>query len=212
MDKKTKQQINNLLNSYFKWVIFLVAVFILIAGYILVIKPKYEDTMSFLESQLNLERQAYLQKQKEMAKLEELVAAYNDIDNQNIHRVNTLLPDNYSYERLFTELNEIVSENGMFLAQVDIVDEKKKEEKSSESDGGIKRDLPPLIKTVNVNMQVLGVDYPGFKNLLGNIENNLRLMDITNVEFNPGNNMVEMSIQTYYFDEKKFDVDKEASL
>jgi len=46
------------------------------------------------------------------------------------------------------------------------------------------------------------MDYRGFKNLLEKLENNLRLIDITKVDFNPAAETVHLSAKTYYLTEK----------
>ncbi len=209
MDKKTKQQINDILNKYFKWMIFFTVIFILIIGYFLIIQPKYEDTMTFLENRLNMEKQDYLNKKEKMQKFEKLMEVYGDIDAKNIDKINTLLPNNYSYERLFTEISSLVSKNGMLLTRVNI-NEHEGEASGESGDGKDKkelRDLPRPVKTTKLSIDVIGVNYSGLKSLLSDLETNSRMMDVINVTFNPANNSAGLDIQTYYFDEKKFNVD-----
>jgi Tfp pilus assembly protein PilO len=208
MDKKTKQQINNLLNKYFKWVILLVVVFILITGYFWVVKPKYEETMASLEERLDLEKQEYLSKKKKMQKIEKLAMTYNEINDRKIKRVNHLLPTDYSYESLFTEINALVSNNGMLLTDIGI-----KESEAKDSDEkGAEKDLPNLIKITEIEVEVMGVNYSGLKNLLSDFENNLRLLDITGVNFDPGSSSVSLVMQTYSFNKEEFDINTEINL
>lgn len=221
MDKKTKQYVNNLLNIFFKWFVLLVVILVGVAGYFLVIQPKYEDTLSSIKTELRLKRQGYLTKKEELEKFKELASIYNDLDRQKIERVNTFLPSGYNYERLFTEVDSLVSQNGMILSSMNVNVEGEKEEGGSSQDqsGNTQQDTdssqkeaPSKVKKVRMKLEIMGVNYSGLKSLISSMENNLRLMDVTKVNFSPNEGTVQLIVWTYYFNAEAFDPTRDVNL
>ena len=47
-------------------------------------------------------------------------------------------------------------------------------------------------------MEIIGVNYDGLKKLLATIENNLRLMDVNKIDFDPGARTVTLEVALYY--------------
>ena len=58
--------------------------------------------------------------------------------------------------------------------------------------------LPKGVGKIEVNFNAEGVDYYGLKNLIQSIENNLQIMDIENLKFNPEENTITIKFFTYY--------------
>ena len=52
--------------------------------------------------------------------------------------------------------------------------------------------------TVNVTLAIKGTNYESFKSLLSAFENNLRLMDIVQINFSPSAQTTQMNVNVYY--------------
>lgn len=207
-----------MLNKYFKWFVVLIMMISLILGYFLVVKPKYEQIIKSIERRVTLQSQGYLVKRENLEKAKKLLSLYNQTDSDKIARVNTFLPTNPSHEEIFTILDDIVSRNGLVLNGVNISIPSQtgvvaKSGNDTEEEGQLmKRKLPEQVKRVDVTVEVLGADYPGFKSLITSLESNLRLIDIINVNFEPAHGRANLQLRTYFFDKESFDIKRDIKL
>lgn len=215
MDKKKRQYINDLLNKYFKWLVVVIVILMLVGGYFWVIKPKYQQTLDSIKTELKLKKQSYLSKKEKMKKVNKLASVYNDMGHQKIERINTFLPTGRDYEQLFTEMDSLVSQNGMILNMMSISaggEKSRQDQTGQQGENSLQRDLPSEVKTVKMNLEVTGTDYSGLKSLISSMENNLRLMDVVEVNFSPNKKTVQLVVWTYYFNPKEFDVVRDINL
>jgi hypothetical protein len=198
-EKKVRtKQFNKFFSDYFSWVVAGVVVVVFVFGFFILLLPKYEQTVNYINA---VDQQQILDvsaKQNELDKIKKLVAAYNSIDKRYIDKVNGIAPTIQNKEELFSELNYFISVNQLFLQSISL----------SESDGyqdqGLVETTPAQaaisnsLETVRVTISVRGINYESFKNLLSALENNLRLMDVLSVGFNPGDQNTVLTINTYY--------------
>ncbi len=70
--------------------------------------------------------------------------------------------------------------------------------KISQGESGTDSSLPSEIGRIKVTLSIIGVDYFSLKNTLNTIENNLMIMDIISLDFQPSNNSVDLVFYTYY--------------
>jgi len=96
------------------------------------------------------------------------------------------LPSVYVPERLYGELEEIFASGGWSLNEVKFSNNKDETEY-------------PGLAQYDVTLSVSSIDYSGLKNLLHLLENNLRLIDVTNLSFSPDNNAATIGLRTYYY-------------
>ena len=181
MEKSLNQQIAELINYYFRWVVIVSMVIILLVGYFFVIRPEIsvagqEEAYQEIESE-------YLALKRFLAQLNELSGIYQGISAKDISKVDSLLPERIDIEELMRQMEVIVLQNGLFLSTLQI------DEGSDHSEG---------IGSVNISMNIVGTDYSSFKNLLYTIESNLRLLDISELNFSPGSKSTTLSLVAYY--------------
>lgn len=219
MNKKTEQKLNFFFNRYFKWFVLLIVLAFLVAGYFVVIKPKYQQTIQSIQRHVKLQSQNYLVKKENLEKAKELISVYNNTDNEKIRKINTLLPTDPSHEELFTVFDDLTSRNGLVLNRMDIFLASEKEEESRSRIGKKKegaqlmeRNLPEYIKKAEISIEVLGTDYAGLKSFLTSLENNLRLVDVVNINFDPGRESAELQLWTYFFSSENFDIKRDVEL
>lgn len=94
-----------------------------------------------------------------------------------LDKIDKILPDNPKIPELLVQLESLAQTHGMILKSIDF----NKDE-------------------LTAKMQIAGT-YQNFKKYLKAVENNLRLLDITNLSFE--NNDFNLTIKSYYGSEKK---------
>lgn len=125
-----------------------------------------------------------------------LLSGYNSIPQENLERLNKLLPSRADSIKFIPELDDIVQRSGMVLKDIDISKTVSDQEKVDFGDKKFS------FEKVILRIKVVG-SYESFNVLLGNIAANLRLIDITGVKFSTGEgdkNLYEFSIDavTYW--------------
>ncbi len=193
------KNVNEFLDNNFKWFIILVVVIILLSGYFFLLKPKRESSEKMLRVINQKREEDYYNKKEELKKIKDLLLVYSRISSSYIDKINSIAPPDI--DDLFTEMNQLISNQGLFVQslninKVNIRDPKlakknKNDQEYSEEIGGIK-----------VSISVRGTDYEAFKNLLHSLENNLRLIDVERVDFDPKSQSTKLLLSTYYTKKK----------
>jgi hypothetical protein len=201
IDKKNKNLLNLFLNNYFNIIMALVVILFLAAAYFIVIKPKYAETMAAITANIEGQQKLYTEQEKKLANLKLISDLYKKIPQADMDKFNGVLPDNYVKERLFGELEEIVTTSGFMLNSVEIEKPEDKAVVVTQADGTISTVAAPAKKigSINLKLSISSINYTGFKSLLKLLENNLRLFDITKLTFSPGENSAEITLTTYYY-------------
>lgn len=194
--QKNKNALNLFLNTYFNIFMVFVVLLVLFFSYTLIIRPKYDDTMVAIKTNLEKQQRLYTEQSKKLNSLKIVADLYKKIPSADLDKFNGVLPDNYVKEVLFGELGEIIGENGFILNSVTINDPL-----AVKAQPGTPEVAPQAGKVGKLNLQlaISAVDYAGFKNLLKLLESNLRLFDITSVNFSPGGNSADIMLTTYYY-------------
>jgi hypothetical protein len=190
--QKNNNFLNLFLNNYFNIIMVFVVIICLIGAYFIVIKPKYDETMAAIQSNLEQQQTLFNNQQKKLSTLKTISDLYNKIPSSDLNKFNGVLPDNYVKEQLFGELGEMITQNGFILNSVEI-----SKNDAAAADTTIVQN--PKVGVINVKLALSAVNYQGFKNLLKLMENNLRLFDVTAVSFSPGGNSASLTLSTYYY-------------
>lgn len=204
--KKAKEQrINMFLVRYFKWLVVLFVLIVFISSYIFLIKPKYQKITQLVGANKISREQKYLERKEYLAGIKDLINIYKKINLSDIKKVNLILSKGNNYEELFTQLESIVLKSGLLIKSLKIDSEEYvgkenilKKPKISRKESGTDSSLPSEIGRIKVTLSIIGVDYFSLKNILNNIENNLMIMDIISLDFQPSNNSVDLDFYTYY--------------
>ena len=204
---KNQNNINRWLNRYFSALIATFFLAFLLAAYFVIILPKAQLTKEAIEANLLAEKNLYEQSKKKLASLKALEEIYSQFSPAELGKFNAVLPADYPPERIFGELEEIVSRGGWQIVDISLASDQDEEvsgetqaAEASVLDGGIfTGSSSQSVGTVNIDLTVRSIDYPGFKQLVRMLENNLRLFDIVNVRFTPGENIANFKIRTYYY-------------
>lgn len=204
--QKNQNSLNLFLNNYFNIIILFIAITALVVAYFIVIKPKYDETMAAIQANIEQQQKLYSDQQKKLNSLKTVSDLYSKISSSDLKKFNGVLPDDYVKERLFGEMDEIIKQNGFILNSVQINKAEKKDETKKALSEEERAAAAPVIKTnvseITIQLSLSAVNYTGFKNLLKLLETNLRLFDVTQVNFSPSDNAVSLSLTTYYYNKK----------
>lgn len=205
-NEKIEYKISFIFYKYFKWFILIIMFIIFTFGYIFVISPKYEAIVNKRMEVSNSEELKYFEQKRKIKKLNDLINIYKNIDKDDIKKIDLLLPSEEKiHEELFSQIESMILRNGLLLKSLEIEPEEKSSSRSAKNPNNIKTEeqkekdsLPTEIGKIKVSLIILGVDYFKLKDLLKIFENNLRLIDITEINFQPDNNSANIYFYTYY--------------
>lgn len=196
-----KNYINNLLNNYFNLFVVVFVSFLLLISYFLLLKPKVtETTNSISENIISHEKLLQAEKTK-LANLQEAVRDYQNINKDDLARVNTILPDEYNKEALYGEIEEIIKQNGFIPTSIALVKEGETKEGNNNEANTAQNPTANSnshIGTINISLGIASIDYAGMKNLLTVLQNNLRLLDVKDLKLSDGG-AATLEMSTYYY-------------
>lgn len=191
-DQKNQNSFNLFLNTYFNIIAVFILSLVLTGAYLIVIQPKYQKTMAAIQANIEQQQTLLIEQQKNLTSLKIVSELYNKIPAGDLEKFNEVLPNNYIKERLFGELDEVISQSGFIVQSISLekssADNKEGEEVTTEKTG-----------TINLRLSVSAIDYAGLKRALRLLENNLRLFDIKELSFSAGGNAVDLVLATYYY-------------
>ncbi len=151
-------------------------IFLLIALgiFIWVINPVYKD-IGVLRSDGNQYQMALARAEEAVSKRNELVTRYNNFSDADLQRLQKLLPDNVDNIRLVVDLNSIAAKYGTGIKNIKI----------TENSPAGSRDAAADIKPYGSLSMTFGVSlsYDNFLRFLTDLQQNLRLTDVTAVDF-----------------------------
>jgi len=169
--EEMKEKINKFLIDYFFWVNLSIVFIVLLSGAWLFIVPKYQKVvMKTVSPKIEMEEK-YSAKSSDLAKIEKLISAYNNVSQKDKDKVYLIIPDKPEEEELIREMEVIAQKSGLILESVRV---EKVEEKTS-------------IKTTYFNQELLRI-----------IESYPRLLDINEINFDPDKETTRLKITTYY--------------
>lgn len=201
--KLLKKTINKLLSDYFNIFIAIAVLLVFIFGYFFLLKPKYDQTVQVI-SVINKQDEAdFENKKKELQKIKDILKSYNEVEDSYKKKILSIAPVRENKEEIFSEINYLVSRNGLILQSVSLSEGGGYDISDSISSGGENYLASGEIKKVTISLRVGGTDYEAFKNFLSAMENNLPLLDVVNLSIDPGNKISNFLVDTYYIQVEK---------
>lgn len=197
----------------------LAMVLIFAAGYVFLLRPKYEQIRSsgsFDQETLNAgvtKRQNYL---NDIRKLND---NYSKINQSEIERLKKILPSEADIAGLFASMQILTTKSGILLTSINIAEAAEtaasaRTPSAAASAGDIDdgEGMPAAatatrttaasgkIGKLNITLNLQGSEnnYSDIKAFLTALENNLRLFDVNAVFFSPGSPAFSISLTTYY--------------
>lgn len=180
MENQLKQKIIKIIGRHFIWFSILLGLIILVLGYVFIIVPGQNKLKE--DNIVNSRAGEYLSLKRQLDELNQLSQAYADISATEIARIDKFLPAKGEIEELMKQMEVIVNQNGLFLANLSL------------SEGSVEKN----IGKIQITMSIIGTDYSGLKSLLYTIESNLRLLDVINLNFDPNSKTSTLNLVAYY--------------
>ncbi len=182
-------------------IIFIVAA---IAGFILVVQPKYKEIQSLQKKSEELE-QVLANARKLQSIRDELLEKKNNLSQPDIARLAKMVPDSVDNVKLILELQNIANQYGL---QIETASTNKEETAGDASDGGkAKKEEASFVDLESRDYGIITLDfnlsgtYHNFLSFLRDIERNLRVTDIRTVAFagdGTDNYSFQLSLDTYW--------------
>jgi len=193
----TKQKITIFFNNYFKFILIFCVFVIFLLSYFLFF-PSLIKQYSKMNQQVFEEKKSELAKQKDILKeLTELNNIYEKISPSLKEKVLNLLPDEIGLANLYYNLDQLAKQSKYEIDKIDVVAPKQKQTKTIEQLEENERTT--VLKEVKISIKLDGEGYLNLKEFINLLENNLRIFDIENFNYNSEKSNIELKLRTYYF-------------
>lgn len=187
----------------FLMLIGLEAVILVLIGYFFFVKGVSQE-YSAVKADLISRQEELNQLTQRLNNFSTINKLYNSLNPELISKAGSILPSSPDLSNLMVNLDTLVKNNGFSLTGVEfqIVDGKGKEvfrgKNASEAEAAA-ASLPRELKSVGINLEIKGSSYGGLKNLIVQLENNLRLFDVQKFGFSAESSSLEIGLKSYYF-------------
>lgn len=209
--RRRRNSLNRFLNSYLKFfVIFLVLIF-LWGAINFIIQPKFNEVIQSNDTFLKSKKSEFLIQYNELQKYKRIISEFSDINPNDIYRVEKMIPAEYTRDSLFTEITYFLIKNKFKIKSIKVTDIKNAtatstattrrqptESTTEQPYSSLVSSLPSNVSYYVVDLSLINIDYPALKYLLISLENNLKLIDIFSVNFDPKTSVADIGFLTYY--------------
>lgn len=187
-----KKKYAEALNKYFKFIVLLVAIVILVVGYYLVIIPKFELKASDDQSLIKLQNEV------EKLKLDsDFLSKYSskiiEFTPEEERKLNLALPSQFDLSSVIVQLTKLASDHKFIVENV---------QANETSASGVN---DSKIKRIDLEMTVSGLggnDYGNFGKFIEALESSLMVFDVRAISFTPEESGYKLELSTYYYPEK----------
>lgn len=190
------------INAHLALVAAGLVIILLVAGYLIVLGPKWRVNEDQPEFSLTRVQQELDNQQAKLQQLENLIKEYKSLPAAHFTKVAEFLPADNDAPILFTHLDAIAKVNDSALLNVAVAEVSDRELIEQRVREGL--NLPNNIKVVNLTADFLvppgSGGYPFFEDLITSVENNLRLLDIEYINFSPLLTSITVNAKTYYLE------------
>lgn len=199
-ENNSKELIYDIFTKYFTFIILLVVILTLTFFYFFLINPKLETATEEIQQDINFQQNILNMERQKLMQMQESIDYYRQIDSDDIDFLESVIPHPYPKEKLFGEIEDIVLKNGYILTNLNLEEIKESPEEEGNVEEQVEEDSKEEnLQTINISLEVTGLDYNGMKRFLATLENQLPLMDIVSLDFSPEGETLSLNIYTYYF-------------
>ena len=187
-DKKSAE----LLNRYFRLIIFLAVVIVLAIGYWLVLAPKWENKIEKNQNLLSLRGQVDKLK-ADSDFLSQYSSKIIDFTPAEERQLSLALPDEFDLPSIIVQLTKLASDYKFIVEDIQA------------EEVGANGLADKNIKRVDIEMSVSGVggnDYGNFSKLIEALESSLMIFDVKAISFTPQEAGYKLELSTYYYNRK----------
>lgn len=200
IEQKKNNIFMKLLSRYIYWVAVLLAIILVVTGYMFILQPKISEQKNNPDLTLEYQQEILNERQRKVQQLNNLIADYKKLPNSHFAKINELLPSANEAPILFTHLSGLAKANDTILLNVSASELADRDLTTLFITEGVA--APKDLKIIDVTADFLGKvgndSYPYFKQLVGAMEKNIRLFDIQHISFSPALASFSFSARTYY--------------
>lgn len=185
--KVNEKRIEEFFYTNFRTIILAAAVVVFMAVIIIFLKPLYdENTMTGdLIDKLISENGEITTLEKKLDVLNINNAHKKEATENDRALINKVYYKKGEEEKMMTEIEGIIKSNGFIVSSIGI------------TDGGAVAGFENTLGSYKTSIAITGANYEIFKRFLGELENNLRMIDVISLNFTPDGG-ASFEIQTYY--------------
>jgi len=205
-NKQLKNRINFFLLNNFKPIALLLALLLLLVGFLLLYSFKYKkikEESKVVTNEAQLSGASVGQLGGEFKTIEK---QYREVDLLNKEKINKILSLRSNSEELFAILEKLVLQNGLLISSLSLEEvggavEAAMPESQTPAPPSQTQSVssaPSELGIIKASLEIKGLNYNGLKNLLESFENNLRIMDIKSLNFSPSSESVSLEVFVYY--------------
>lgn len=195
-----------LLNRYYNLFVLILVVIVFIGGFLFLLFPRYRVVSKEIREKNTAQEEEYRSLEKYFNELAEYRATYESISKEDKEKVNSMLPISPPLEDLFTEIEALIRGRGLLLNSIAITPDiaykplipTSEMNYISTSTSEVNENYIPQLGRIKFVISISGIDYKGIKGLLATLENNLRLMDLEDLNFSLDGKSATLQITTYY--------------
>ncbi|KKR79482.1 MAG: hypothetical protein UU24_C0007G0009 [Candidatus Nomurabacteria bacterium GW2011_GWA2_40_9] len=170
-----------------------------ITGFFMLVNPMYKE-LSVLKAQMASYNQALDNSKALENERDKLTKKYSDINSENLDKLVKLLPDNVENIRLILEIEKIASPYGMILKDVRYDTAKKDETNNTVTlaDGQVNNEFTSKDYGIwSLEFSTEGT-YTNFLNFTRDLESNLRIVDISSIQFSAADTGTKFALPETY--------------
>ncbi|HNV12893.1 MAG TPA: hypothetical protein PK686_00220 [bacterium] len=214
--RKFKNKINSFLNSNFQYVSFLMLFFVFWFSFNYILVPKYNKVVIVSNEILESKKDVFIEEYKELISYKKNIEVFESISSSDIDKINKMVPSENSKDDIFMEFAYFLMKNNFNIKSLKVsnpLDSSTTQPGNSRRSLGavgsnleldsritqVAYSLPPNIGSWLIKTEISSIDYIGLKYLLDVIENNLRIVDVVSVDFDPASKNVKLDALVYYF-------------
>ena len=208
---KFQQKITIMFVQNFKFFVILTIMVVFGAGYFFFVKQSFFELKEKREKLINMGQNELTAKTKELKELKILKNEYQKLEGLEVQKLIAILPFKKNIPDLFRELENLTQKSGVSLLSLDItegetiddinLDENKKiKETIQKIENGTSLSEIKNLKSLNIAMEIGGINYYIFKIFLNNLEKNIRLMDVNSFNFDLNKKSQKIMLKTYYLE------------
>ncbi len=175
-----------------RWLLPLILIAAGIAGFFLITKPVYEESL-VLKAEADKYNEALANSKTLQQERDILTKKFNSFSQVDIARLEKIVPDSVDNIKLILEIQEVAQERGILVSNVEFEPEQFVDEETQTAEEKAKQtNLRRPGAGDNLDYDVFDLEfsisgkYGAFVEFMGLLEKSLRVVDIKSIAFTPG--------------------------
>lgn len=157
--------------------------------------PKWEE-VSVLRAEQSKYQDAIEKTTAIETKKNDLLAKFNEIKSEDRARIESLIPDNFDFVRLVSQIDGVGSRYGISIDKVQY-----REHDASVGNSIGEAQPPKIYRSASISF-TFNSTYENFNKFMNDLEKSLRILDVKSIRISPtesGAYSFDMEIDTYWF-------------